>query len=270
MDRGRPNRRSWCETSRRRERHRARWHADTRGGVACKASASRSRRTSRTPRPCRPTTRPPLDAGLDALGLDARAGAARAPSTATSGCSSRGPQAINLTAVREPAAAATVHVVDSLTAVAPLRGRGIDRFLDLGSGGGLPGIPLAAALPARERCSSSRSARRPRFLATAVEATGLAGRVGVAATRAETLAADPHQRGRLAGGDGPGRRRAGGPRRARVPAPRRWWLPRRLEAGDLTTSWRPPDVRSMPSVAAASRSSTRRLPGLGPTTGSSS
>ena len=104
--------------------------------------------------------------------------------------------AINLTAVREPAAAATVHVLDSLTAVPVLRERGIDRFLDLGSGGGLPGIPLAAALPAREALLVEPIGKKARFLVTAVAATGLTGRVRVAATRAETLAADPRHRGR--------------------------------------------------------------------------
>ena len=55
--------------------------------------------------------------------------------------------AINLTAIREPVAAVTGHVIDSLTGVAALAGRPRDRLLDLGSGGGYPGLPLAAALP---------------------------------------------------------------------------------------------------------------------------
>jgi 16S rRNA (guanine527-N7)-methyltransferase len=103
--------------------------------------------------------------------------------------------AINLTAVRDPVAAATIHVLDSLTAVAPLRARGIERFLDLGSGGGLPGIPLAIALPARDALLVEPIGKKARFLATAIGATGLGGTTRVAATRAETLAADPHHRG---------------------------------------------------------------------------
>lgn len=104
--------------------------------------------------------------------------------------------AINLTAIRDPAAAATLHVVDSLTAIPVLRGLGVDRFLDLGSGGGLPGIPLAAALPATEALLVEPIGKKARFLATALEATGLAGAVGVAALRAEALAQDPAHRGR--------------------------------------------------------------------------
>lgn len=105
-------------------------------------------------------------------------------------------QAINLTAIRDPEAAATAHVLDSLSAVTLLRDRGIDRFLDLGSGGGLPGIPLAAALPAVDAMLVEPIGKKARFLATAIAATGLGATLRVAATRAETLAGDPRHRGR--------------------------------------------------------------------------
>lgn len=103
--------------------------------------------------------------------------------------------AINLTAIRDPAAAATAHVVDSLTAVSVLRETGTDRFLDLGSGGGLPGIPLAAVLPATEALLVEPIGKKAAFLATAVDAVGLSGRVRVANARAESLARDPLHRG---------------------------------------------------------------------------
>jgi hypothetical protein len=44
--------------------------------------------------------------------------------------------AINLTAIRDPEAVARLHVLDSLSAVPLLRERGVERFVDLGSGGG--------------------------------------------------------------------------------------------------------------------------------------
>ncbi len=103
--------------------------------------------------------------------------------------------AVNLTAIRAPADVARAHVLDSLTAVAPMRERGIDTFLDLGSGGGYPGLPLAAALPAVQALLVEPTAKKARFLETAVEATH-AGAVQVAPVRAEALAADGAHRGR--------------------------------------------------------------------------
>jgi 16S rRNA (guanine527-N7)-methyltransferase len=57
--------------------------------------------------------------------------------------------AINLTAIRDPEMTARRHVCDSLSAAPHLAGivePGM-RLLDIGSGGGYPGLPLAAALP---------------------------------------------------------------------------------------------------------------------------
>ena len=72
--------------------------------------------------------------------------------------------AINLTAIRDPAAVAVAHVVDSLTAAASMRERGISRFVDLGSGGGYPGIPLAAAIPAERALLIEPIAKKADFL----------------------------------------------------------------------------------------------------------
>jgi 16S rRNA (guanine527-N7)-methyltransferase len=57
----------------------------------------------------------------------------------------------NLTAVRDPAEMLTQHLADCLAVVGPLRrhlGSGTQRrLLDVGSGGGLPGVVLAALEP---------------------------------------------------------------------------------------------------------------------------
>jgi 16S rRNA (guanine527-N7)-methyltransferase len=59
--------------------------------------------------------------------------------------------AYNLTALRDPAQMRTQHLADCLAVLPPLRrhlGVRAARILDVGSGGGLPGVVLAAAEPA--------------------------------------------------------------------------------------------------------------------------
>jgi len=86
--------------------------------------------------------------------------------------------------------------VDSLSGVAVLRERGVDRFVDLGSGAGYPGLPIAVTLPAARALLLEPIAKKARFLTTVVAATGLEGTVEAAAIRAEALAADARHRGR--------------------------------------------------------------------------
>ncbi len=105
-------------------------------------------------------------------------------------------EAINLTAIREPAAVALGHVVDSLTGRGLIADLAPRRLLDLGSGGGFPGIPLGASLrddqPDLEVTLLEPIGKKARFLATAVDATGLDGTVRVETARAENLARGPN------------------------------------------------------------------------------
>jgi 16S rRNA (guanine527-N7)-methyltransferase len=68
-----------------------------------------------------------------------------------------------LTGLRDPADARRVHVDESLAAL-PLVRRYDGPIVDVGSGGGAPGIPLAAALPGREVTLLEASRRKCEFL----------------------------------------------------------------------------------------------------------
>jgi 16S rRNA (guanine527-N7)-methyltransferase len=69
------------------------------------------------------------------------------------------------------------------------------RVLDLGSGGGIPGLVLASVWPDAAVVLSEASARRTSFLTDAVVRLGMGGRVTVVHDRAESLARDSSHRG---------------------------------------------------------------------------
>jgi 16S rRNA (guanine527-N7)-methyltransferase len=133
-----------------------------------------------------------LDTGLAALGLRLSAAARNAIRDHVR-LLLAWTAAINLTSLRDPAEIATRHVIDSLAAVRLLGAD--DAVLDLGSGGGFPGLPLVAARPASRGLLVESVTKKARFLDAAVAATGLDGRVRVAAERAESLARSPGERG---------------------------------------------------------------------------
>jgi 16S rRNA (guanine527-N7)-methyltransferase len=68
-----------------------------------------------------------------------------------------------LTSVRDPTDARRVHLEDSLSARETVR-RFDGSIVDVGSGGGAPGIPLAAALPEREITLLESNRRKCAFL----------------------------------------------------------------------------------------------------------
>ena len=134
-----------------------------------------------------------LDAGLEATGL-ALEPDARAAIDAHVRFLLAWTVAINLTAIRDPAEVARLHVLDSLSAVPHLRRLGIARVLDVGSGGGFPGLPLAVALGADRALLVDSVGKKVRFLQTVIDATGLDRRVAAEAARAESLARDRRDR----------------------------------------------------------------------------
>jgi 16S rRNA (guanine527-N7)-methyltransferase len=72
-------------------------------------------------------------------------------------------KAYNLTAVRNPDEMVSRHLLDSLSVV-PFVAQYGDNWLDVGSGGGMPGIPLAILFPERRFTLLDSNGKKTRFL----------------------------------------------------------------------------------------------------------
>lgn len=70
-------------------------------------------------------------------------------------------KAYNLTSVRDPAEMVVRHILDSIVVAPYLQGQ---RFIDVGTGPGLPGIPLAIVLPDAHFTLLDSLGKRVRFL----------------------------------------------------------------------------------------------------------
>jgi 16S rRNA (guanine527-N7)-methyltransferase len=91
--------------------------------------------------------------------------------------------AYNLTAVRDPSDMITRHLVDSLAIAPYVEGA---TLADLGTGPGLPGIPLAILAPEREVLLVDSNGKKVRFLREAIRSLKLA-RVRAAQSRVEEV-----------------------------------------------------------------------------------
>ncbi len=149
-----------------------------------------------------------LDAGLAALGLDP---ALAEPLARYLSLLQRWNAAYNLTAIRDPREMVTKHLLDSLAMVPAIvgvpdlvgvpdspvvpdlvgvpdsaSGSRTGGLADLGTGPGLPGIPLAIAIPGLHVTLVESNGKKARFLREAVRTLGL-GDVEVAESRIEAL-----------------------------------------------------------------------------------
>ena len=97
----------------------------------------------------------------------------------------------NVTGARGSQAAATRLVGDALALVDvdEARERAPGRWLDLGTGNGVPGIPLLLALPGVEMTLVDSVRRKCEFVTGVVDELGLAARARVACARSERLGA---------------------------------------------------------------------------------
>jgi len=111
-----------------------------------------------------------LAAGIAALGLTLPDGA-EAKLLAYLALLDKWNRVYNLTAVRDAARMVSHHLLDSLAAVPHFQG---ETVLDVGSGGGLPGIPLAIARPDLRVTLIDSIAKKTAFLLQAKAELGLA------------------------------------------------------------------------------------------------
>jgi len=90
---------------------------------------------------------------------------------------------VNLTAITGPAEILEKHFVDSLAVVPQVTGA--TTLLDIGSGGGFPGIPIKLALPDLDVTLLERSGRKVAFLKHALATLEMSDRIRAVEGRAE-------------------------------------------------------------------------------------
>ena len=97
----------------------------------------------------------------------------------------------NLTAVTEPETAWLRHIFDSLTLLPHVGSSG--SIVDVGSGGGLPGVPLAIALPGARVTMLEATGKKARFIERVIGELQLSN-ASVISERAETVGQDAAHR----------------------------------------------------------------------------
>lgn len=98
---------------------------------------------------------------------------------------------MNLTAITDPVEAVHKHLVDSVSAILlkdlAAQAAGSPAWIDVGSGAGMPGIPLALAVPTAKVSLVESTGKKAHFLEMTAAQLGLMKRVTVYPTRAEVL-----------------------------------------------------------------------------------
>jgi 16S rRNA (guanine527-N7)-methyltransferase len=97
----------------------------------------------------------------------------------------------NLTAVRDPAQMLSHHLIDSLSVITPLQKHGAPaRLMDVGAGGGLPGVVIAICCPGTDVTCVDAVAKKATFIQQVAAELKLPNLHGVH-SRVEQLATEP-------------------------------------------------------------------------------
>jgi 16S rRNA (guanine527-N7)-methyltransferase len=104
-------------------------------------------------------------------------------------------EVVNLTAITDPAEVAAKHFVDSLTVETVWKPQPGDQVIDIGTGAGFPGVPMAILHPEVKVILNDSVRKKTDFLADAITALPLPQARAVWA-RAEELGRSSHHRGR--------------------------------------------------------------------------
>jgi len=97
----------------------------------------------------------------------------------------------SLTAITDPERMVSQHLLDSLAALAPIAARAPKRVLDVGSGGGQPGIPFAIARPDWQLTLLDSNHKKTTFLRQAFVELGLSN-IDVICGRVEQVEGAPY------------------------------------------------------------------------------
>ncbi|MEQ9095647.1 MAG: 16S rRNA (guanine(527)-N(7))-methyltransferase RsmG [Phycisphaerales bacterium] len=101
---------------------------------------------------------------------------------------------MNLTAIKDPAEAWQRHILDSLTLMAPLAELPAGAtVIDIGTGGGVPGVPLAIVRPDLRFAMLDATAKKTAFVRAAMDVLGVE-HSKVVTARAEAAGRDPEHR----------------------------------------------------------------------------
>ncbi len=129
-----------------------------------------------------------LAAGISALGLDID-DAAQTKLLAYVALLEKWNRTYNLTAIRDPERMLTHHLLDALATLPHLPPQRGLRLIDVGSGGGLPGVPLAIARPDWQVTLLDSKRKKATFLRQVAAELGLPN-VAVVAERVEDYLPD--------------------------------------------------------------------------------